>query len=46
VYAVKNPHFHPQWARLMAAAKVLDARLGLGLARVVKDLRARPDPSA
>lgn len=44
VYAVKNENFYPQWSRLMASARALDARYRLELVHVVNDMRARPDP--
>lgn len=45
-YAVKDERYYPQWSRLMARALALDARYRLDLARVVHDLRRRPDPDA
>lgn len=45
-FAVKNPHFYPQWSRLMSRAQALDRRYALGLAKVVNDMRERPDPDA
>lgn len=44
VYAVKNERYFPQWSRLMSRALALDGRYRLDLARVVHDLRRRPDP--
>ncbi len=44
VYAVKNEHYYPQWSRLMASARALDARYRLDLVQAVGDMRARPDP--
>lgn len=43
VYAVKDARYYPQWSRLMATAHTLDARYRLDLARVVDDMRQRPD---
>lgn len=45
-FAVKNPQFYPKWSRLMTAAQALDRRYALGLAKVVNDMRERPDPDA
>jgi spermidine synthase len=44
VFAVKSDHYYPQWSRLMSAAQTLGARYRLDLARVVNDMRERPDP--
>lgn len=44
VFAVKSPHYFPQWSRLMRQAQTLGERYRLDLARVVKDMRLRPDP--
>jgi spermidine synthase len=44
VFAVKSAHYYPQWSRLMSAAQTLGARYRLDLARVVNDMRERPDP--
>jgi spermidine synthase len=41
VFAVQDARFFPQWARLDARARTLDAEHSLGLAQVVLDLRAR-----
>ena len=45
-YAVKNEHYYPQWSRLAAQARALDARYGLDLMAVVEDMRQRPEPDA
>ncbi len=44
VFAVKSAHYYPQWSRLMATAQTLGARYRLDLARVVNDMRERPEP--
>ncbi len=43
VFAVKSAHYYPQWSRLVAAARTLGARYRLDLARVVNDMRQRPE---
>lgn len=43
-YATRDRHWRPHGARPAARARALDARLGLGLAEVVADLRDPPDP--
>jgi spermidine synthase len=45
-YAVRHEHYYPQWSRLMATARALEARYALGLPQVVNDMRERPDPDA
>ncbi len=43
VFAVKDERYYPQWSRLMTTAQALDARYRLDLARVVDDMRKRPE---
>ena len=44
VIAVKNEHFYPQWARLIAKAQTLSTRYRLDLTWVVKNMRLREEP--
>jgi spermidine synthase len=41
-FAIKNDRYFPQWSRLMAEARQLDARYRLDLSRVVDDMREHP----
>jgi hypothetical protein len=43
---LKSERYFPQWSRLLSLARSLDARLGLGLAAIVTDMRERRDPDA
>ncbi len=43
-FALKSERYYPQWSRLLSQAHSLDARLGLGLAAIVTDMRERRDP--
>jgi spermidine synthase len=45
-FALKSERYFPQWSRLLSLARSLDARLGLGLAAIVTDMRERRDPDA
>ena len=46
VFAVKNEHFYPQWARLIAKAQTLSTRYRLDLTWVVKNMRLREEPDS
>lgn len=46
VFGVKNQHFYPQWARMIAKAQTLSTRYRLDLTWLVKNMRLRVEPDS
>lgn len=44
VFAIKDEHFYPKWARLIAKAQTLSTRYRLDLTWLVKNMRLREEP--